>query len=115
VDIQSEDVEGWMVASRGSFTVALDVQVTAELEQEGYARELINRIQKIRKDMDLELTDKINVAVQSDPTFDDSFTRFNDYICAEILAEKIVLEPGLEKGFDAEIEGKILKINVIKK
>jgi isoleucyl-tRNA synthetase len=115
VDIQSEDVEGWMVASRGSFTVALDVQVTAELEQEGYARELINRIQKIRKDMDLELTDKINVAVQSDPTFDDSFTRFNDYICAEILAEKIVLEPGLEKGFDAEIEGKTLKINVIKK
>jgi isoleucyl-tRNA synthetase len=115
VDIQSEDVEGWMVASRSSFTVALDVQIITELEQEGLARELINRIQKIRKDMDLELTDKINVTVQANPSFDDSFTRFNDYICAEILAEKIVFEPGLQKGFDAEIEGKTLKINVIKK
>jgi len=55
------------------------------------------------------------VTVQSNPLFDDSFTRFNDYICAEILAEKIVLETGLEKGLDAEIEGKTLKINVIKK
>ena len=115
VDIQSEDVEGWMVASRNAFTVALDVQLTKDLEQEGYARELINRIQKIRKDIDLELTDKIMVTVQSNPLFDDSFTRFNDYICAEILAEKIVLETGLEKGLDAEIEGKTLKINVIKK
>jgi isoleucyl-tRNA synthetase len=115
VDIQSEDVEGWMVASRNAFTVALDVQVTKELEQEGFARELINRIQKIRKDIDLQLTDKILVTVESNPAFDDSFTRFNDYICAEILAEKIVLEPGLKNGFDAEIEGKTLKINVIKK
>jgi isoleucyl-tRNA synthetase len=115
VDIQSEDVEGWMVASRNAFTVALDVQVTKELEQEGFARELINRIQKIRKDIDLQLTDKILVTVESNPALDDSFTRFNDYICAEILAEKIVLEPGLKNGFDAEIEGKTLKINVIKK
>ncbi|MEY3152993.1 MAG: hypothetical protein RLZZ333_1590, partial [Bacteroidota bacterium] len=70
VDIQSEDVEGWMVASRNAFTVALDVQLTKDLEQEGYARELINRIQKIRKDIDLELTDKIMVTVQSNPLFD---------------------------------------------
>ncbi len=115
VDIQSEDVEGWMVASRGAFTVALDVQVSKALEEEGHARELINRIQKIRKDIDLDLTDRILVSVQSVPEFDGSFTRFNDYICAEILADKIVLEKGLEKGFDTEIDGKTLKINVIKK
>jgi len=115
VDIQSEDVEGWMVASRNEFTVALDVQVTPSLEQEGHARELINRIQKIRKDIDLQLTDRILVTVQSLPEFDNSFTRFNDYICAEILADKIVLEADLKDGFDTEIDGKSLKINVIKK
>ena len=115
VDIQSEDVEGWMVASRNAFTVALDVQVTPSLEQEGHARELINRIQKIRKDIDLQLTDRILVTVQSLPEFDDSFTRFNDYICAEILADKIVLKAQLNEGFETEIDGKSLKINVIKK
>ncbi|MEY2587259.1 MAG: hypothetical protein RLY11_1108 [Bacteroidota bacterium] len=115
VEIQSEDVAGWMVASRNAFTVALDVQLTPELEQEGIARELVNRIQKIRKDIQLELTDRILVSVQSLPEFDAAFTRYNDYICAEILADKIVLETGLGIGFDTEIEGKTLKINVIKK
>jgi isoleucyl-tRNA synthetase len=115
VEIQSEDVAGWMVASRNAFTVALDVQLTPELEQEGIARELVNRIQKIRKDIQLELTDRILVSVQSLPEFDAAFTRYNDYICAEILADKIVLETELGIGFDTEIEGKTLKINVIKK
>ena len=115
VEIQSEDLAGWMVASRNAFTVALDVQLTLELEQEGIARELVNRIQKIRKDIQLELTDRILVSVQSLPEFDAAFTRYNDYICAEILADKIVLETGLGIGFDTEIEGKTLKINVIKK
>lgn len=115
VEIQSEDVAGWMVASRNAFTVALDVQLTPELEQEGIARELVNRIQKIRKDIQLELTDRILVSVQSLIEFDAAFTRYNDYICAEILADKIVLETGLGIGFDTEIEGKTLKINVIKK
>ncbi|MEY2836204.1 MAG: hypothetical protein RLZZ557_1866 [Bacteroidota bacterium] len=115
VDIQSEDVQGWMVASRNALTVALDVTVSAELELEGNARELVNRIQKIRKDLDLELTDRITVDIQSDPQLDMSFTQYNAYICAEILADRISLIEGLEKGVETEINGKLLKINVIKK
>jgi isoleucyl-tRNA synthetase len=115
VDIQSEDVEGWMVASRNALTVALDVLVSPALEQEGNARELVNRIQKIRKDLDLELTDRIIVEIQSDPGLDDAFTQFNAYICAEILADHVLLIKGLSEGLDTEINGKTLKINVIKK
>lgn len=115
VEIQSEDVEGWMVASRGSLTVALDVVVSPALEQEGNARELVNRIQKARKDLDLQLTDRINVEIQSDLDLDDAFTQYNDYICAEILADHVLLKTGLSEGLDTEINGKMLKINVIKK
>jgi isoleucyl-tRNA synthetase len=115
VEIQSEDVQGWMVASRNSLTVALDVTVTEELEQEGNARELVNRIQKIRKDMDLDLTDRILVEVQSDSELDLAFTRFNDYICAEILADSLSIKAGLSEGIENEINGKSLKINLIKK
>jgi isoleucyl-tRNA synthetase len=115
VEIQSEDVAGWMVASRSAFTVALDVSVTPALENEGNARELVNRIQKIRKDQNLELTDRINVEIQSDPELDYSFTDFNAYICAEILADQVLLKQGLTEGVETEINGKTLKINVIKK
>jgi isoleucyl-tRNA synthetase len=115
VEIQSEDVAGWMVASRNAFTVALDVSVTPALENEGNARELVNRIQKIRKDQNLELTDRINVEIQSDPELDYSFTDFNAYICAEILADQVLLKQGLTEGVETEINGKTLKINVIKK
>jgi isoleucyl-tRNA synthetase len=114
VDIQSEDVQGWMVASRNALTVALDVTVTEELEQEGNARELVNRIQKMRKDMDLELTDRILVEVQSEMSLDAAFSRYNTYICAEILADRLIIQPGLSEGVENEINGKTLKINVIK-
>jgi isoleucyl-tRNA synthetase len=115
VDIQSEDVQGWMVASRNTLTVALDVTLTTELEQEGDARELVNRIQKIRKDLDLALTDLISVEIQSDSQLDVSFTQYKAYICAEILADQLSLVAGLETGTEIEINGKLLKINVIKK
>jgi isoleucyl-tRNA synthetase len=115
VEVQSEDVAGWLVASRNAFTVALDVSVTPELENEGNARELVNRVQKIRKDQDLELTDRIIVEIQSDLDLDNSFTDFNAYICAEILADQVLLKQGLTEGVETEINGKMLKINVIKK
>lgn len=115
VEIQSEDVAGWMVASRNAFTVALDVSITAELENEGNAREAVNRIQKMRKDQDLALTDRIIVEIQSDPELDAAFTEFNAYICAEILADQVLLKKGLTEGVETEINGKTLKINVIKK
>ncbi len=115
VDIQSEDVQGWMVASKNALTVALDVTVTKDLENEGNARELVNRIQKMRKDMNLELTDRIQVQIQLDPDLTPSFTQFNDYICAEILADHLSFVDENLGGIENEINGKMLNINIIKK
>jgi isoleucyl-tRNA synthetase len=89
VEISSEDIPGWTVASKGSLTVALDVTVTPELEAEGNAREFVNRIQKIRKDSGFELTDRIEVKVMAANGIRESLTQFKDYICAEILADKL--------------------------
>jgi len=114
VDIQSEDVQGWMVASKNALTVALDVSLTPELEQEGCARELVNRVQKIRKDLDLALTDRIKVEIQHHPNLESAFTQFNAYICAEILADKILFFDVLEQGEETDISGISLKINVTK-
>jgi isoleucyl-tRNA synthetase len=114
VDIQSEDVQGWMVASKNALTVALDVSLTTELEQEGSARELVNRVQKIRKDLDLALTDRIKVEIQRHPNLESAFTHFNAYICAEILADKILFFDVLEQGEETDINGISLKINVTK-
>ena len=93
VEISSEDIPGWTVANKGSLTVALDVTVTPELENEGNAREFVNRIQKIRKDSGFELTDRIEVKVAASNGLKDSLAQFNNYICAEILADKLELVP----------------------
>ena len=93
VDISSEDIPGWTVANKGSLTVALDVTITAELEAEGNAREFVNRIQKIRKDSGFELTDRIEVTATAVDGLKDSLAQFKDYICAEILADKLEFVP----------------------
>lgn len=89
VEISSEDIPGWTVAGKGRLTVALDVTVSPQLEAEGNAREFVNRIQKIRKDSGFELTDRITVTVTAANGMKDSLTQFKDYICAEILADKL--------------------------
>ncbi len=115
VEIQSEDVPGWMVASKNGLTVALDIQVSPELEQEGNARELVNRIQKIRKDNGYELTDRILVKVSENQELIPSITQFNAYICAEILAEKLEWVPELMEGTDIEVNDIQVKVFVSKK
>lgn len=115
VDIHSEDVPGWMVASRNALTVALDIQVSDELEQEGNARELVNRIQKIRKDTGFELTDRILVKISADDRLIPSITRFKNYICAEILADSLENVSELSLGSDIEVNDIPLKIQVLKK
>src|SRR6185295_15462031 len=89
VEISSEDIPGWTVANTGSLTVALDITVTPDLEAEGNAREFVNRIQKIRKDQGFELTDRIEVKVVASNGMKNSLAQFKDYICAEILADKL--------------------------
>jgi isoleucyl-tRNA synthetase len=115
VEVQSEDVPGWIVASRNSLTVALDIQISGELEEEGNARELVNRIQKIRKDSGFELTDRIMVKISSDERLNPSFSRFKNYICAEILADGLDIEPLLSEGVETEVNEIHLKILVSKK
>ncbi len=112
VELSTEDVVGWSVASKGILTTALDITITPELEQEGNARELINRIQKIRKDSNLNLTDKINVQITDIPALHDSITTYNTYICAEILANKLELIKEYKQGIEVEINDYQLFVNI---
>ncbi|MBO9632920.1 MAG: isoleucine--tRNA ligase [Chitinophagaceae bacterium] len=115
VDITSEDIPGWMVANKDSLTVALDITVTPELISEGNARELVNRIQKIRKDNGYELTDRIMVQLTDHQELKGSIAQFNTYICAEILADKLELVPELPDGTEIEVNDIPLKVFVTKK
>jgi len=113
LEITTQDIPGWTVASSGPLTVALDIQITKELLEEGSARELVNRLQKIRKDSGLNISDHINVKI----TFTEMLERIlsnpqlKHYICTEILADFLELVPGLSQG--AEIEVSDTKLNVL--
>ncbi|MEO6522026.1 MAG: isoleucine--tRNA ligase [Mucilaginibacter sp.] len=105
VEIIAEDVPGWQVANLGKLTVALDVTITEELKQEGLSREMINRIQNLRKEKNFEVTDKISVSVKTDNTFIKSAVSKNlSYICAEILADNLTLDDELSNGDKALID-----------
>ncbi|QJB34792.1 isoleucine--tRNA ligase [Chitinophaga oryzae] len=111
VEIISEDIPGWTVANKGALTVALDITITDQLQDEGNARELVNRIQKIRKDSGFELTDRINVTVETVDMLKSAIINYNDYICTEILADSLDLVEQLQGG--TEIEVNDLKFNVL--
>ncbi|MDE5887516.1 MAG: isoleucine--tRNA ligase [Muribaculaceae bacterium] len=100
VEIIPEDVPGWLVANDGNITVALDVTVTPELKNEGMARELINRIQNIRKGNDFEITDKVRVVLSDIPEIRDAVEAFGDYVSSQVLADSIILQEEID-GDDA--------------
>ena len=91
VEILSEDIPGWLVASEGRLTVALDINITDELKEEGIAREFINRIQNLRKESGLDVTDKIILKIKKHDAINSAINKFNDYIATQTLAEKILL------------------------
>jgi isoleucyl-tRNA synthetase len=105
VEITAEDVPGWQVANSGKLTVALDVTVTEELKQEGISRELVSKIQNLRKEKGFEVTDKINVGISDHPYIREAVKNNLSYICAEILAESLVLDSQLNDGDKVEIDG----------
>ncbi|UYQ93126.1 isoleucine--tRNA ligase [Chitinophaga horti] len=111
VEIISEDIPGWTVANKGPLTVALDITITPELQDEGNARELVNRIQKIRKDSGFELTDRIDVKVAATDLLQSAILNFNNYICTEILADSLEIVPQLQEGIEIEVNE--LKFNVL--
>jgi isoleucyl-tRNA synthetase len=102
VEIISEDIPGWLVANEGNLTVALEVELTEELKNEGMARELINRIQNIRKESGLEITDRINVEITPNDDVKKAVDSFADYIKTQVLADAIALQSndGQEVDFD---------------
>lgn len=113
VEIISEDIPGWLVANDGRLTVALDVTVTDELRKEGIARELVNRIQNIRKSSDFDITDRILVKISKQPQVEEAVSEYNDYIAAQILADKIELADNVV-GNEIDMDEYILTISVEK-
>jgi isoleucyl-tRNA synthetase len=97
VEIQAEDIPGWLVASEGGLTIALDIHLTEELKQEGIAREFINKIQNIRKESDFEVTDRIVLKIQKHDFYDLAIANFKDYISNQTLASGLIMVDQLDK------------------
>lgn len=113
VEIISEDIPGWLVGNEGRLTVALDVTISRELEKEGIARELVNRIQNLRKAKDLEITDRITVRISSHPSFDEAITTNAGYIKNQVLADDIeIVTESLDDPI--EIGDQSLTISILK-
>ena len=102
VEIISEDIPGWLVSNEGSLTVALEVELTDELRQEGMAREIINRVQNIRKESGLEITDRISIVLSPHAEVENAVEHFGEYIKTQVLADAIDIEAndGQEVEFD---------------
>ena len=109
VEIISEDIPGWLVSNEGNLTVALEVELTDELRKEGMARELINRIQNMRKDGGLEITDRIRVTITPDDKVKSAVEGYADYIKTQVLADDITLTAN--GGQEADLDG--LKVNIL--
>ena len=115
-DITSEDMPGWLVASEGKLTVALDITVTDELRKEGVARELVNRIQNIRKDSGLEVTDKITVEIEAKELVEGAVAEFGDYIGSQTLAASVKCSAEPQGAFvvESDIDEEPLRIAITK-
>jgi isoleucyl-tRNA synthetase len=117
VEISSEDIPGWLVATEGKITVALDITISPELLQEGIAREVVNRLQNLRKDSGLEVTDRIQVWMQHQDTVSQAIQKNLKYICNEILADSFEIIPTLtdDNAVSVEIDEQTQTLVSIKK
>jgi len=104
VEISSQDIEGWLVANSNGITVALDITISEELRKEGIARELVNRIQNIRKDSGFEVTDKIVVKMEKNPQLEEAVLANSAYIKSETLTESLIFEEKIENGIEIEFD-----------
>ena len=114
VEISSQDIEGWLVATANGITVALDISISDQLRNEGVARELVNRIQNIRKDSGFEVTDKIKVQMQRNGNLEEAVMDNISYIKSETLTENLVFVETVENGIIIEIDDMITKITITK-
>jgi len=113
VEIISEDIPGWQVANEGRLTVALDITITDELKKEGIARELVNRIQNLRKSNGFDITDRINIKISNSDEIRDAVKDFYEYIAAQVLADSILMETGLE-AVELDMDEYIINIRIDK-
>jgi isoleucyl-tRNA synthetase len=104
VEISSQDIEGWLVASSGGVTVALDINISGELKEEGIAREIVNRIQNLRKDSGFEVTDKIKVYMQKEGVIEKAIVNNEQYIKTETLTEELIFQDKIENGTEIEFD-----------
>jgi isoleucyl-tRNA synthetase len=113
LEVITDEIPGYEIASKGSLTVALDIIITDQLLKEGHAREFVNRIQNLRKDQGFELTDRISVEV-AENELQNALNEFKDYICGEILADSLHFVPVLTQGDTIEVNDATLKVYVKK-
>ncbi|WP_314269630.1 isoleucine--tRNA ligase [Capnocytophaga sputigena] len=114
VEITTQDIEGWLVATAGNLLVALDIHITPELRQEGIARELVNRIQNIRKDNDYDITDRIQIRLQAQPALQAAVTANEAYIKNETLTDSITFVESLPEGEEIAFDEVTTRIVVVK-
>jgi len=114
VEITSQDIEGWLVANQGNLTVALDVTITDDLRKEGNARELINRVQNLRKESGLEVNDKIKLIIQKNDILEQSIKANEEYIKNETLTQELVFQEIVEKGIEIAFDDVNTKILIEK-
>jgi isoleucyl-tRNA synthetase len=114
VDILSSDIAGYKVANDGKVTVALDVEMSPALKEEGIARELISKLQSLRKESNLEVTDRIRVIIEKHNYIENSIIGFKTYICTEILANELDVTEHLSEGTEIEIDEHLVKVKLIK-
>ena len=115
IEVSTNEIAGFEVAVKGTLTVALDLVITPELKNEGFAREFINRIQNIRKESNFGLTDKILLIVEDKEDIKDIISQYYEYICAEILAEKIEFRSQLVSDAAINVNNDTLTVKVTKK
>jgi len=114
VEIITEDMPGWLVANEGKLTVALDITVTDELLREGIARELVNRIQNIRKSNGYEIIDKILVEIESRDEIDEAVKEYSGYIATQTLANSVLLTTEISNATELEFDDYTVKVSVKK-
>ena len=114
VDISSQDIEGWLVASAGPITVALDIQINQQLKEEGIAREIVSRIQNLRKDAGFEVTDRIDLKIQKDGKIEEALLHNAQYVKSETLTDKLDFEDLVEDGTPIEFDEIQTKLLIVK-
>ncbi|MDR2122561.1 MAG: isoleucine--tRNA ligase [Flavobacteriaceae bacterium] len=114
VEIRTQDITGWLVASDNKLTVALDITITPELKSEGIARELVNRIQNLRKEKGLEVTDRISLELQADKEIEKAAKENNEYICSETLTQNLTFTDTLVNGTELDVNEIKIKVSLQK-